>query len=97
MRPGWLVLSELRQGRPGYLADGAGRGARRPHHLGDPEPEVTFTDWLLDRGDLLQSLGRVRPVVVVLDRDRTGRPRAVKLLETDVIDDRLRVSEVRPD
>lgn len=96
MRPTWVVVGELlRRDGPGFL-QALTEGPAGLATVRTPDPEATLNDWLAMGRDVIDHLARINPLIVHMDRDRSGRPRIDKVLEVGVENEALVFTAHKP-
>lgn len=81
MKPTWIVVDDLGTSAGADLLHALTEGASGLVALTTPDPEVSFTDWVITSPTAGADLRAATPLVVHMDRDSAGRPRVLRLID----------------
>jgi Flp pilus assembly CpaF family ATPase len=81
MKPTWILAGELATGAGPDFLQSLAQGAFGLTTLVTPDPEVTFTDWVITSPTAGPNLRAATPLVAHMHRDSGGRPRVLRLMD----------------
>lgn len=81
MKPTWIVVDDLTSTAGPDLLHALTQEARGLIALTTPDPEISFTDWVVTSPTAGADLRASTPLVVHMDRDPAGRPRVLRLMD----------------
>ena len=84
MRPTWILAEHAgRSDGPAFLKTLAA-GFSGLATIDSPDPELVLSDWIMNNAEAASFLSKIVPIIVHMDRDPGGRPRALKIFEAGV-------------
>jgi len=84
MRPTWILAEHAgRSDGPAFLKTLAA-GFSGLATIDSPDPELALSDWIINNAEAASFLQKIVPLIVHMDRDPGGRPRALKIFEAGV-------------
>lgn len=84
MHPTWIIAEHAGRGDGPALLKTLAAGFSGLATVDSPDPEVALSDWIINNPEAASFLGKIVPLIVHMDRDPGGRPRALKILEAGV-------------
>lgn len=84
MRPTWILVEHAGSSDgPAFLRT-LSAGFSGLATIDSPDPELALSDWITNNAEAALHLREIVPLVVHMDRDPAGRPRALKIFDAGV-------------
>ena len=81
MKPTWILAGDLASSAGPEFLQSLAHGAFGLATLTTPDPEVSFTDWVITSPTSGPNLRAATPLVIHMHRDSGGRPRVLRLMD----------------
>jgi len=84
MHPTWVLVEHVgTSDGPAFLRT-LSAGFSGLATIDSPDPELALSDWVANNVEAALHITRIVPLIVHMDRDPGGRPRALKIFETGI-------------